>query len=118
MVNPKFVLYALAFGAITVQSWAVANDAAWNNLKHVTHSGSYHLISRTGQFMGKITNVTDASIVITEGYGKGAPIEIPRVDVIQISDGAAGLLYSWPEQLVGGNLTRWHENARIRRGEG
>ena len=103
MVNPKFVLRALAFGAITAQSWAVANDAAWNNLKHVTHSGSYHLISRTGQFVGKITNVTDALIVIKEGYGKGAPIEIPRTDVIQISDGAAGLLYSsrnsWSEVI-------------------
>src|ERR1039458_573927 len=95
MVNSKGPLFVLAFGAVTLQCWAVDSDAAWSNLKHVTHAGFYNFVSRTGQrYAGKITKVTDSSVVITEGSGKGAPAELLRPDVIEVSDGAAGLLYS------------------------
>jgi hypothetical protein len=95
MVNSKSLLLVLAFGVVTLQCWAVDNDAAWSNLKHVTRAGFYNFVSRTGQhYAGKITKVTDSSVVITEGYGKGAPVELLRPDLTEVSDGAGGLLYS------------------------
>jgi len=97
MLAARGVLGIVAVVLLTPQCWAADTDPAWNNLKHVTHDGSYWFESRREKcFQGKITKITDSSVVVkqTSDGGAGKPVELLRADVVRISDGTAGLLYS------------------------
>jgi len=97
MLTTKSFLAIVAFGLLTSPCWAADTNAAWNNLKHITHGGSYSFVSRGEKcFQGKITEVKDGSIVVkrTSDNGANKPVELLRADVIRIDDGTAGLLYS------------------------
>jgi hypothetical protein len=88
-------------------------DDSWENLKHITHRRSYHVVDRDAKCeKGTITQVTDQSLTLKTN--ESSKIQLRRTNVLRVSEEPKG------EAVVFSGISSWvevkalHTKAKVR----